>query len=380
MDGCTGFFSRRAERCAEYRDNGYPACKEHRDNGYRACDRWDKDCCDWAPCSWACKAFTWVCVAWTWVTNLGCVAWVWIQDVVCTAWVWITTGVCIGIDTIVAVAGAAWHTLESVLGWALSAIGFVIELVLSIPGVGRLIAWALAIVQSLVWSGVGLVDTIAGLIGIRPEKKLRVCAIVLHDENGRPLTSMAGTAITAATMVPWLQRAVEVFRREANVRIIPVAPFHYTTGFDANESVDEGWVHVSDDASRQRILDLGGEAETAAVDLWDVGSDYNKLATMHCFFGTWRRVLGYGAPITVMVIRSLEEGVARSLGPLTDYVVIGGSQNVDTTTLAHEMAHACSLTHSDDTDNLMSRSSPRGTSLTWWQAVSLRGSRHVTYF
>jgi len=101
---------------------------------------------------------------------------------------------------------------------------------------------------------------------------------------------------------------------------------------------------------------------------------------MHCFYGTWRKVVGYGAPITLFVIRSLEEGVARSLGPLTDYVVIGGSQSIDLTTVAHEMGHTCYLWHDTDNGNLMFGSSPRGTSLNWWQTTLVRSSRHVTYF
>lgn len=102
---------------------------------------------------------------------------------------------------------------------------------------------------------------------------------------------------------------------------MPVAPFQYSTGFADNATVTDGWIHVSTDPSKKRILDLGGEAATLGADLTDIGSDYNKLAMMHCFYGTWRKVVGYGAPITVFVIRSLEEGLARSLGPLTDYLV-----------------------------------------------------------
>jgi len=102
---------------------------------------------------------------------------------------------------------------------------------------------------------------------------------------------------------------------------------------------------------------------------------------MHCYYGTWRKVVGCGAPITVFVIRSLEEGVARSLGPLTDYLVVGGQQNVDVTDVAHEMGHACYLVwHSGDNTNLMFSSSPRGSQLDWLQTTLVRSSRHVTYF
>jgi hypothetical protein len=49
------------------------ACKEYRDQGYNACARWDRNCCDWWPCSWACKLITWLCVAWYWISHWFCV-------------------------------------------------------------------------------------------------------------------------------------------------------------------------------------------------------------------------------------------------------------------------------------------------------------------
>ena len=136
------------------------------------------------------------------------------------------------------------------------------------------------------------------------------------------------------------------------------------------------------DPESRRTLDLKGEAETLATDLVEPGSTYNKLAMMHCFYGTWRKVVGYGSSVTIIVIRSLEEGAARSLGPLTDYIVVGAGDpaRVDATTVAHELGHCCYLLHDGDSGNLMLGSAPRGTSLNWWQTTVVRSSRHVTYF
>jgi hypothetical protein len=266
-----------------------------------------------------------------------------------------------------------FETLESIFGWVVSAIGWVIEFVLSIPIIGRAVGWLLAIVQTLFWGWVGILDTIAGLLGIRPEKKLRVCTVILSDENGQP-------TVAEASVLPWLQRAVDVYKEEANVRIIPVGPFQYASGFSGNRTVTDDWITVSTDRETARTLDLGGEGETAGSDLVEPGSTYNKLAMMHCYYGSWRKVVGYGSSITVIFIRSLEEGVARSLGPLTDYIVLGGQQRLDATTVAHEIGHCCYLWHDGDAGNLMRGNSPRGTSLDWWQTTVVRSSRHVTYF
>lgn len=47
-------------------------CAHYRDTSHNACEEWDKDCCDWWPCSWVCRFFTWVCRAWVWVTSSVC--------------------------------------------------------------------------------------------------------------------------------------------------------------------------------------------------------------------------------------------------------------------------------------------------------------------
>ena len=373
MSNCIESGKNGQKKCVKYRDDGYSACKEYRDDGYSSCDRWDANCCDWWPCSWACKIITWICAAWIWISNIVCVFAVWISNMVCIAWVAVTMAFCVVIDVVVAVIGAILETIESIVGWILSAIALVIELVLSIPIVGRFIGWVLAIAQTAYWLGVGVIDSAAGLLGIRPEKKLRICTIILADENG--------TAVRPTTdVVKWLQNAVDVFKREANVRVMRGEPFHYTSGFGDSETVTTDWIHLPGDPSAKRILDLGGEAATMGADLVGPGSDYNKIAILNCFYGTWRKLVGYGAPITIFIIRSLEEGSGRSLGPLTDYVVIGGGQNINETDVTHELGHACYLWHVSDSTNLMNGSPPRGTSLSWWQVILLRSSRHVSYF
>lgn len=373
MGKCIDWGGEREKKCDQYRDEGYDDCKERRDEGYNDCDRWDQNCCDWWPCSMVCEIVSVLCGAWVWVTNIVCVVWIWVSNIVCIAWVWVTTGICVGADVVTAIIGAVLETLESILGWVLSAIAFVIEAILSVPILGRLLGWLLGLAQTIYLVAIGIFDSAAGLIGIRPEKKLRICTIILADESGTPI-------ISAAAVVPWLQNAVRIFKQEANVRVLPVKPFQYSTGFNDDETVTEDWIHVRTHPSSSRILDLGGEMATAGADLIDIGSHYNTIANLECFYGSWRKLTGYGASITIFVIRSMEEGLGRSLGPLTDYVVIGGRQAIDITDVAHEMGHACYLLHDGDSGNLMLSGAPRGTSLSWLQTVIVRSSRHVTYF
>jgi len=99
---CAEWEETRTRECAEEEDRGYSECAEEEDRGYNECSRREdqgyNECCDWAPCSWFCKAWVWVsnvvCVAWTWVSNIVCVAWTWVSNIVCVAWTWVVSRSC----------------------------------------------------------------------------------------------------------------------------------------------------------------------------------------------------------------------------------------------------------------------------------------------
>ncbi|MGH3133207.1 MAG: hypothetical protein ACRDNY_05630 [Gaiellaceae bacterium] len=347
-------------RCLKWGEERRQECTEYRDEGYNKCSDWDEDCCDWWPCSWGCKLITWVCVAWYWVSNVVCVAWTWITTVVCLVW-----------DVVTTVVNVIIETLESILGWVLSFIAALIEIIFAIPILGRLIKWIWNVVLTAVWGLVGLVDAVFGLIGVRPEKKLRLCVVVIRDEKGVPVAQ-------PSDVVPHLQNAIDIFREEANVRVIPSAPFQYDSAFADDETATEDWVHVPDGQTGSELLDVDCGAGALGEDLWLTGTDAEILSMTQCFYGKWRRVVGYGAPIVVIVTREVG-GPSRlgcSLGPLSDYVTIEGGNPI---CLAHELGHACNLWHVDGATNLMN-SACGGTQLDWWQVLLLRDSRHVTYF
>ncbi len=91
-------------------------------------------------------------------------------------------------------------------------------------------------------------------------------------------------------------------------------------------------------------------------------------------------LIGYGAPVTVFVVRSISDKNGCSLGLLTDYVTIEAKAVLRTRGLmAHEIAHACGLLHSQDTTNLMFPTGP-GTEISRFQTAVFRNSRHVTFW
>ena len=99
---------------------------------------------------------------------------------------------------------------------------------------------------------------------------------------------------------------------------------------------------------------------------------------------------GTGAPVTAFIVKEVVRKGGCSLGPLVDYVTVdddatGGSHP---RTLAHELAHACGLSHTegiggavfggDPATNLLNPSGS-GETLTRRQVVMFRNSRHVTF-
>lgn len=311
--------------CVQWANESYDQCTEYADQGYNSCADWDSRCCTWWPCSWACKLITWVCVAWTWVSN-----------VVCVAWTTITTLVCV-----------LWEVVQIIL----VPIGLLIELILAIPIIGRLIDQILNIVTEIIWRLAGLVDAILSAVGFTPLKKMRVCIIILRDENGRPVT-------TEAALQADITAAQTIFRDEANIEMV----------------VED--VHITDGSAPDHALDVGCNGDAWLQDLWLPGSYFQLTAEWHCTKGSISRILGLGNQIVVFCIRQIPGNTAGcALGPLTDYLTVEGA---DPICLAHEVGHKLGLWHCCPADNL-ANGTCGGTQLDWWQRAIVRNSKFVTY-
>lgn len=305
----------------------------------------------------------------------------------CIGWTVTTTAVCVAWDVVTTLVNAILVTLESIVGWILDGLAFVVELLEMIPILGTLIRWIINFLTFLFWLIVSLVDVGLGLIGIRPEKILRVCTVILRDENG---VAVASTDY----VVDLLQVAANVYKRDANVRIVPLRPFKYATGFTGPETVTADWVIVEGGASDGDTLDVPCNAGGAGADWLLTGTKLQFKMSTNCFYGAWRRVLGYGSPVTCFIIRSVPGAFGCGLW-ITDYVTVanqipptaGGL--INRRVLAHETGHASNLWHlnaASNPTNLMgspwSRTVPDLTQsrLDWWQVLLVRASKHVTYF
>jgi hypothetical protein len=385
MPECLAWGTERTKECTDWRDDGHSECTEWRDDGHSECEDWDDRCCDWWPCSWGCKLVTWVCVAAVWVASWVCIAAVWVSSWVCVGWAWITTAVCVVWDVFVTIVSAVVVTLESIFGWVLSAIAAVIEIILSLPLIGAILRWIISLITAIWWTFVSIIDIVAGLLGIRPEKKLRVCAVILADERSKPVDSVEHA-------VDQLQVAANIFKRDANIRLIPSGPFQYSTGFNGAPVVTEDWITVLDrEPGDTDTLDPPCDADGFAQDLGIPGSKFNLLMTVHCFYGTWRRLLGYGAPVSVFFVRSVPGSEGCGIW-IVDFVTVAAQTMPIPQDLrrvaAHELGHASNLWHigaSDNGDNLMATPRPLlpdvfDFRMYDWQVLLVRASKHVSYF
>jgi hypothetical protein len=199
---------------------------------------------------------------------------------------------------------------------------------------------------------IGIFDFLLALLGILPAKKLRLRFVILRDEKGLPLVA-DNVAMRA------YEETVVLLSRAARLTIIP-----------------SGWKVVNAPyASPRAALDVRCTDGAWSDDAGEAGAYYRSVMAKT----TAGTLLGYGAPLTVFIVRKISDKNGCSLGALTDYVTVEAGTVARTPRLiAHEIGHACGLWHTDDKANCMCAIGP-GEKLTRWQVAVLRNSRHVTY-
>jgi hypothetical protein len=203
-----------------------------------------------------------------------------------------------------------------------------------------------------------LPELLLALLGFRFNKKLRLRVVILRDERGLPLARNED-------VLPAYEEVQRILARMAGVAVEPA-----------------GW----------RVVTAPHAAPKPALDVrctdgaWGNGAWRDDLSEGGAFFRSLMATtavgtaIGYGAPLTVFVVRSMTTHNGCSLGPAADYVTVEARALKSTRRLlAHEVAHACGLWHSKKPNNLMIPIGP-GEELTGWQAAILRTSRHVTFW
>ncbi len=286
---------------------------------------------------------------------------------------------------ITTVGGAVVDGLDGVFGWPLDAGAWLLEnTIFNIPWVGGALRDFWNGVLTIGWGILSFFDSIAGSLGFRPEKRMKIMVIVQLDELGNTVT-------TSAKILPLLQAAIDTFKNQANVRLLPVGPFIFSSPFQDLPSASGDYILTETDRSGADTLNVNCDDDLLYDDVGSIGTKLNTKLSRDLFFAGWRRVLGYGAPVAAFAVRSFKNKHSSgcSLGPLADYVVVNFNGVSSVRVLPHELGHACNLWHprlgtgeAPDPDNLMTPDGKGGVgfSLNSDQIVLLRASRHVTYF
>jgi len=294
------------------------------------------------------------------------------------------------VDTVTGFGRTVINAAESTVGVVGDAVGGVFGVITAIPVLGR----GIRQIQTLAATARGGVDFVLeitlGLFGIRPEKqmKLRVVIQMTPDQG----LARSVPIVDEAVVRKGVQFAIDVFKSAANVRIVPLGRFRNGSGDGEMPTGGDDYIRYADGMSGNagESLDVHCGSEAWQEDLATTGSDFEAMMTEYCFDGGARKVVGAGAPVCAFAVRSFRtpRKVGCSLGPLTDYVTVmfrgeNGSE-VDRSTLAHELGHACNLPHFDGGNNLMNENPDpdnpvQRRSLTRTQIALLRASRHVTY-
>jgi hypothetical protein len=276
-------------------------------------------------------------------------------------------------DTATTAVNVVTNFLDNSVGPLFIPVTYVIDIIEAFPIVGRIVEYVINFVTTIVWFVASLPDFILTVLGIMIEKRMRILVVIQLDAQGKPVTDRA-------TVMANLSEAIKVFKKEANVRLLPVGlGIKFTSAFQPTPKASTSYIHVNEGPSYENTLDVSCGADGFGQDLLTSGSAFKLMVAGNLASGA-RRLTGYGAPVFAFAVRSFTGTYnGCSYGPLTDYVTVL-FHNMKTTRLAHELGHACYLWHVDDPDNLMYSSDNRLTELDRFQAATLRASRHVTFF
>ena len=194
---------------------------------------------------------------------------------------------------------------------------------------------------------INIFDTLFGFLNW-PEKKLRIKIFVLQDPRDKPVVSPA--ELDAA-----VEYAKRSFKKNFNTRLLP-------------HNKNQSFAEVLQKEPPNEVLYTKGSIGALSEEFKIAGS----------FFAS--NLSGAFYPITAFIVLDIDHASGCSLGPITDYVTLDPDGAKNTSTLAHEIAHACGLWHQRDRSNLMWRTFGRGDEVKWWQKNIFRSSRHVTYW
>ena len=351
--------------CNKIQCNSFNNCNSTQCNSFTNCN--GIQCTSFTGCAWynvPCKVARGVCLAAAaiargacWVARAACEAAAAIARTAC----WVARAACevaaaVSRAACIAAAAVAFAACK-IANFVLDAIAFVIELVLSIPIVGGIIRTILNWVTEIIWRAVGFIDFLGSLIGIRLRKKMYF-GVIVPSVDSVPI-------VPDADIQRQVDAAISFYDSTCNINLIFSGICHTDV--------------PPPEAGLKFACDAGG-----FFNDWWLGGSYFELAAATCKFeDSFRRVIGLGAEIIVFIVQDVTTANTNgcSFASTHNYVVIEAKPNDQPFVAAHEMGHACLLSHVSGTTNLMNPVTPSTNPvLTNLQISLVRWSKHCVYF
>ena len=181
---------------------------------------------------------------------------------------------------------------REVLLFPLNLLASIVDLIFSIPWVGRFL--------KLVWNSLltglhflfGLGELAAWSLGFRPIKKFKVGVVLLSTQADQP-------GANVDEVVGALELTAEIFFEKVGIKLCPA--YHIPKSVSKHERPNSNWVQVLDFKESNRILNLGCNFRAVFEDLSPTGSRLQFQILKQFFFTAFRRVFGYGAPVTIFM-------------------------------------------------------------------------------
>ncbi len=247
--------------------------------------------------------------------------------------------------------------------------------------VGGLVSDIINILKEAINRLLGLADLVLTFFGIMLPKKIRLQVVILRDESSKALLGDEG--------LPPMERQAELKQIEDAIALAR----------DVFKKQVNTSIHAADG---QMIVTLDYSSPTAALNVEcgcgaiteDLYKEAGRFFRRHRATNLSGLLTGYGAPVTIFVVRDVKDNIGCSIGPLSDYVTVDldgmayrpTAKEFDEErprTLTHELGHACGLWHplinALHTANLMIPNPARGLFLELHQRAIFRNSRHVTF-
>ncbi len=343
---CTSF-----NNCNSIQCNSFTNCNNIRCNSFTNCSWWNVPC---HIARAACVVAAVIALVACWVARAACIVAATIARAAC----FVARAACVvaaEVARIACIAAAAIARAAcEVVNFVLDAIAFVVELILSIPLIGGIIRTILNWVTEIVWRIAGIFDFLASLAGIRLRKKMYFGVVV------PPITPIA----TDADIQRQVDAVVDFYDQTCNINMIFTGICHTN-------------VSPPDDGLTVRC-DAGG-----FFDDWWLKGSYFEFASATCkYMDSFRRVIGLGAEIIVFIVQDVTPDNTNgcSFSSTHNWVVIEALPTDSAFVAAHEIGHACWLSHAEDTANLMNSITPAANpTLTNLQIALVRWSKHCVY-